>query len=429
MAIEITMPQLGESVTEGTVGSWLVKEGEKVEEYQPLLEIITDKVDTEFPSPASGVVLRILVTEGETVAVGTLLAYIGEQGEEVPEAAPAEPAPAEPVAAEPEPAAAPRPEPATAAPSPPGRRFSPVVARIAAEHGVNLVDVSGTGRGGRVTKKDILAYVELMEEPWRPREVEAGLFFREPGKPAEEGEERRAPERPATSAEPGEVLRLTPMRKAIAEHMVRSKQTSAHVTTVFQVDMTRVQSHREALKNRFQQQEGVPLTYTTYFVEASVAALKEVPIVNATLTEDGILARKEINIGLAVALEEGLIVPVIKNADDKSSRRLAREIYDLANRARNKQLVPDDVAGGTFTITNHGVAGSLFATPIINQPQAAILGVGAIEKRPLVIDEAIAIRPAAYLSLTFDHRIFDGSVADRFLAEIVRYLESYPSPR
>ncbi len=429
MAVEITMPQLGESVTEGTVGTWLVKEGEKIEEYQPLLEIITDKVDTEFPSPAAGVVLRILVAEGETVAVGTLLAYIGEQGEEVPETAPAEPARAEPVAAAAAAAAAPRPAPATSAPAPTSRRISPVVARIAAEHGVDLEQVSGTGRGGRITKKDILAYVELMKEPWRPREVEAGLFFREPGKPAEEAEERRARVRLPSPAEPGEVLGLTPMRKAIAEHMVRSKQTSAHVTTVFQADLSRVYSHRETLKDRFQRQEGVPLTYTTYFVEASVAGLKELPIVNATFTEDGILVHEEINIGIAVALDDGLIVPVLKNADDKSFRRLAREIYDVANRARDKQLVPDDVAGGTFTITNHGVAGSLLATPIINQPQAAILGVGAIEKRPLVVDDAIAIRPAAYLSLTFDHRIFDGSVADRFLAEIVHHLEHYPSPR
>jgi 2-oxoglutarate dehydrogenase E2 component (dihydrolipoamide succinyltransferase) len=389
MAVEIKMPQLGETVVEGTIGKWLKQVGDRVEKYEPLLEVITDKVDSEIPSPAEGVLLKILVPEGETVQAGTVIALLGEEGEEV--------------------APAPPPGPAEVARTKPRRppRISPVVARIAAEHDVDLSQVKGTGRGGRVTKKDILRFIEEREKvaPEAP-----------PAPP-------KVPEAPAPI--PGEVIELTPMRRAIAEHMVRSKRTAPHVTTVMEVDMSRVVAFREAHKEEFRQREGFNLTYTPFFVQAVVAGLKAVPIVNSTLTDEGIVIRKEINIGIAVAVDEGLIVPVIKHADEKSLLKLAREVNDLATRAREKRLSPDDVQGGTFTITNHGVGGSLFATPIINQPQAAILGVGAITKRVVVVNDAIAIRPMCFLSLTFDHRVLDGAVADRFLARVKEYLENF----
>ncbi len=386
MATEIKMPQLGESVVEGIIGKWLKKVGDRVEKYEPLLEVITDKVDSEIPSPAEGVLLKILVPEGETVKAGTVIALLGEEGEEEVTPSPA-PAPAEEAEARPR--------------RPP--RISPVVARIATEHDVALSQVKGTGRGGRVTKKDILRFIEE----------------REKAAPAP----ARPPEAPPPV--PGEVIQLTPMRRTIAEHMVRSKHTAPHVTTVMEVDMSRVVAFREGHKEEFRRREGFNLTYTPFFVQAVVAGLKAVPIVNSTFTEEGIVVKKEINIGVAVAVEEGLIVPVIKHADEKSLLKLAREVNDLATRAREKRLSPDDVQGGTFTITNHGVGGSLLATPIINQPQAAILGVGAITKRVVVVDDAIAIRPMCFLSLTFDHRVLDGAVADRFLARVKDYLENF----
>ncbi|MBI3361558.1 MAG: 2-oxo acid dehydrogenase subunit E2 [Chloroflexi bacterium] len=415
MLTKVIMPQLGESVVEGTVSKWLKREGETTKEFEPLIEVTTDKVDTEIPSPATGTLLKIYVTEGTTVRAGTLLAYVGQAGESLPEGVPA-------VAPQPAHAARVAPSPLPSATQDLGF-ISPVVAKIAAEHGVDLAQVKGTGQGGRVTKKDVLAFVEgrgaipTAEIPaWE--QPGYGELFR----PTEEvfGLAKTAAPTPA----PGTAIPLSNIRKSIAEHMVRSKHTSPHVTSVMEVDMSRVVAHREAQKAIFAR-DGVNLTFTAYFVVASVAALKQYPIVNSSWGADKILLKKEINIGVAAAIDEGLIVPVIKDADRKSLLKIAAELNDLAQRARNKQLKPDEVAGGTFTITNHGVAGSLFATPIINQPQCAILGVGVIEKRVKVIDDAIAIRPMVYLSLTFDHRILDGAIADYFLAKVKEALEKW----
>jgi 2-oxoisovalerate dehydrogenase E2 component (dihydrolipoyl transacylase) len=440
MATQVVMPQLGESVVEGTVGKWLIAEGEEIKEYEPLLEVLTDKVDTEIPAPASGVLLKILVAEGTTVTAGTLLAFIGEAGETAPEGV----APA----ARTEPAA----EATTKVESaggngqerqkPSGRGMvTPVVAKIAAEQGIDLasVDIRGTGRGGRITKKDILAYIEQVKIGG-PAEEELAPWER-PGtgelfKPTEEVKPvapAPAPERvkaePPPAPLPGEVLPLTPMRKAIAEHMVRSVHTSAHVTTVMEADMSRVVAYREHHKAEFQRREGLKLTFTPFFIQAMIEGLKAIPQANSSFTDEGILLHRPINIGVAVALESGLIVPVVKDADKLSLSGLQLAVTDLAERARTKQLKPDEVQGGTFTLTNHGVAGSLFATPIINQPQAGILGVGAIQKRPVVVTvegtDSIAIKPMCYLSFTFDHRIMDGALADRFLAKVVEVLESW----
>lgn len=444
------MPQLGESVVEGTVTKWLKQEGERVEEFEPLLEVNTDKVDTEIPSPAAGTLLKIYVQEGETVAAGTLLALIGEPEETVPEA----PAPAREPAKEPAQAAT-----ATAhdggarqaAAPKPGRQeglgfISPVVARIAAEHNIDLTQVKGTGRGGRITKKDVLAYLEAQKRT-APAPEAAPAPWEQPGtgelfRPTEEvfgpkAPAERAAAAPPPSAEapaPGQVIPLDPVRKAIAEHMVRSKHTSPHVTTVMEADLSRVVAHREANKEAFAR-DGIRLTFTAYFAAATVEALRAVPQVNSSWSEQGIVLHPRVHLGIAVSLgEQGLIVPVIRDADQKSLRGLAQAIQDLSDRARARQLKPEEVQGGTFTITNHGVSGSLFATPIINQPQCGILGVGQIQKRVVVVEtpapgggtmDALAIRPMVYLSFTFDHRILDGAVADRFLAEVVRRLENW----
>ena len=400
MPTKILMPQLGESVVEGTISKWLKAEGDTVNEFEPLIEVTTDKVDTEIASPGSGTLLKVYVAEGTTVKAGTLLAYLGQPGEALPDGTP-----------ETAPTTAP-PAAGAAAPASQDLGFiSPVVSKIAAEQGVNLAQVKGTGAGGRITKKDALAFVEARA---------AGAAEPAPAEPLR-------PKPPAAS--PAEVVAgasipLTNIRRAIAEHMVRSKRTSPHVTTVMEVDLSRVVAHREAHKAQFTR-DGVKLTFTPYFVVASVAALKAFPIVNSSWGEDRILLKKEVHIGVAAATEEGLIVPVIKNADQKSLLKIAAELNDLAERARHKQLKPDDVAGGTFTITNHGVSGSLFATPIISQPQCAILGVGLVEKRVKVIDDAIAIRPMVYLSLTFDHRIIDGAIGDYFLAKVKEALEKW----
>lgn len=450
MTTQVIMPQLGESVVEGTVGKWLVAEGETIQEYEPLLEVVTDKVDTEIPAPASGVLLKIVVPEGATVNAGTVLAFIGEPGEAVPEGG----------------APAARAESAVEATSEvessdgnghKGERRSargvitPVVAKMAAEHGIDLaaVDIRGSGRGGRITKKDMLAYIERVKVG-SPAEEELAPWER-PGtgelfKPTEEGVKPTAPAptpafqvtdraraeapRPTTPASlAGEVVSLTPMRQAIAEHMVRSVHTSPHVTTVMEADMSRVVAQREQWKGEFQRREGLKLTFTPYFIQAIVEGLKAVPEANSSFTDQGILLHRQINIGVAVALESGLIVPVVRDADRLSLSGLQRAVSDLAERARARQLKPDEVQGGTFTLTNHGVAGSLFATPIINQPQAGILGVGAIQKRPVVVTvegvDSIAIKSMCYLSFTFDHRIMDGALADRFLARVVEVLENW----
>ncbi len=434
------MPQLGESVTEGTIGRWLKRPGETVAKYEPLLEVITDKVDTEVPAPEAGTLLEILVAEGETVRVGTVIARIGAPEEAATIAQPATPL-EQPAPVAPQPAAAP--PPAIAQPAADGTArsgfISPVVARLAAEHGLDLTRISGTGQGGRVTKQDVLRYLEtrqaeapvasppapvapappVVEAPPAPAPVTAAP-------PVVEAPPAPAPVVATFLPEDAELVPLTPMRRSIAEHMERSVRTAPHVTTVMEADLSRVVAHREANKAAFERQ-GARLTFTPYFVQAVVAGLQRVPVMNGRFTEAGIVLNRRIHIGVAVALDEGLLVPVIRDADEKNLLGLARIVNDLAERARTRRLAPDETQGGTFTITNHGVSGSLFATPIINQPQAAILGVGAIVKRPVVVTQhgvdAIAIKPMCYLSLTFDHRVADGATADAFLAAVKAALE------
>jgi 2-oxoisovalerate dehydrogenase E2 component (dihydrolipoyl transacylase) len=406
MTTKIIMPEMGEGVTEGTLSQWLKKEGDPVEQFEPILEIETDKVTTEAIAEERGVLLQIAVKAGTVVTSGTVLGYIGQPGETVTEApengraAPSHPSP--------------KPTPVRSGPY--TGRVSPVVGRIAAEHAVDLNQVPGTGRDGRITKRDILAYIEQREQgpPLSP-EPEPGAQNKIPI------ESTPVPPQPAAA---GEILPLTNMRRAIAAHMVMSKRTSPHVTTVFEFDFTAVAAHRRAHKAQFAQ-DGARLTFTPYIVAATVQALKQHPQVNSSWTDAGIQLKREIHIGMATALDEGLIVPVINNADGMNLLGLARAVNDLAERARYKQLQPSEVQGGTFSITNHGVTGSLFATPIINQPQCGILGIGKIEKRVKVIDDALAIRQLAYASFTFDHRILDGAAADRFVGEIKGILENW----
>lgn len=418
MAIKVVMPEMGEGVVEGTVSRWLKQVGDAVDQYEPLLEIETDKVTTEATAEEAGTLLEILIPEGETVDVGTVLATIGQPGEKPQENghAPTQ---------EPAPKLEPTPEPerpaATAVRTTAQRytgRISPVVGRIAAEHDVDLNRVNGTGRDGRITKKDILAYVEQRKSA----PISQPIPTQQAEKPKQVTPSPRHPVTPASA--PGEVVPLTNMRRSIAEHMVRSKQTSPHVTTVFEFDFTAVAQHRAAHKTQFAR-DGANLTFTAYIVAATVEALKQHPLANSTWTEAGIALKREINIGMAAAIDDGLIVPVIKGADGMNLLGLARTINDLTERARNKQLQPGDVQGGTFSITNHGTSGSLFATPIINQPQCGILGVGKIEKRVKVINDAIAIRPLAYVSFTFDHRILDGKTADDFVSSIKQVIENW----
>jgi len=424
MPAKLLMPLLGESVTEATVTKWLKSTGDKVEEYEPILEVNTDKVDTEIPSPTSGVILAVLVNEGEVVQVGALLGWIGQPGEAIPEESAAEQPVAVSTAALPS-------VPSVAATSPqpaPPRELgfiSPVVAKIAAEQNVDLSKVPGTGMGGRITKIDIEAYLEARKQaPTIP-----GTITQPAPTPSVSPVTVITPAI-STLAGTYTVIPQTPMRKAIAEHMVMSEHTAPHVSTIMEVDMSCVVDHRNVNKQTFSS-EGVNLTFTTYFVAASVAALKSYPLVNSSWSEEGVRIYNAINIGMATALgEEGLIVPVIRNADNLSLLGIARTVNDLSNRARAHKLQPDEVKSGTFTITNHGVTGSLFATPIINQPQCAILGVGVIQKRPVVINDdnlgdVIAIRPMMYLSLTFDHRIIDGAIADYFLAKVVDTLQKW----
>jgi 2-oxoglutarate dehydrogenase dihydrolipoamide succinyltransferase (E2 component) len=434
MPTKVTMPQLGESVVEGTLTRWLKSVGEQVEEYEPLLEVNTDKVDSEIPSPISGTLLEILVPEGTTVQAGELLALIGDDDEaeagEQEDAAPPVQSTANGDGVEqkkaPQPARAAETD---AAPAAVGRSelgfISPVVAKISSEHNLDLREVTGTGQGGRITKKDVLAYLEEREAAPKPaasQEFQADSGLEKAGRPKERG----FVPAPLPSQIPGEVMPLTPVRRAIAEHMVLSKHTSPHVTTVMEADLSRIVKHRETHKEAFAR-DGIKLTYTAYFVAAIVSGLQAYPLVNSSWSEEGIQIHKQINIGMATALGEGgLIVPVIKDADGLSLKGLARMINDLANRARQKQLQPQEVKGGTFTLTNHGTSGSLFATPIINQPQCGILGIGALQKRVVVIDDAIAIRPMVYLTLTFDHRILDGAIADYFLGKVVESLQNGP---
>lgn len=431
MPVQVLMPQLGESVHEGTISRWLKAPGDPVQEFEPLLEINTDKVDTEVPSPATGKLLQILSPAGAVVKVGTLLALIATLEEEGKAEVSPIPSSTSPVTtAEPPAGLAYAAEPVQTGTAHQGGMgfISPVVAKIAAEQGVDLSQVTGTGLGGRITKRDVLAYLEKRSQAQPAHPAEAAVF---PSAPPAVKPEAIVPSAPMVSAEipPGEIIPLTPVRRSIAEHMVLSKHTSPHVTTIMEVDLSKVLAHRQANKEAFAR-NGVNLTFTAYFIAAAVAALKAYPIVNSSWTDEGIRLHSEINIGMATSLgEAGLIVPVIRRADELSLLGLARAINDLASRARSRQLKPEEVKGGTFTITNHGISGSLFATPIINQPQCGILGVGAIQKRPVVIEspagDALAIRPMVYLGLTFDHRILDGASADAFLAKVVAELRDW----
>jgi 2-oxoglutarate dehydrogenase E2 component (dihydrolipoamide succinyltransferase) len=461
-AVDVVMPQMGVSVSEGTVTRWLKQEGEQVEADEALLEISTDKVDTEVPSPASGTLTQILVQEGETVDVGTKLGQIGgTAGGEAPAAPAAEPevpAPAEtpePAAEEPEPpapepAAAPAPAAAAPAPSGNGKAFvSPVVARIASEHGVDPAKVPGTGSGGRVTKKDILAFVEsggaqqqtapapAAEPAQADAPATAPPAAPAPPAPAEEAAPPAKPPAPAPVAAgetlPGETLEpITAMRRGIADHMRRSLDTSAHVTSAIEVDFSRIVAVRDRLKKEYQAAYGVNPTYLAFVAKASVETLRDYPYVNAEMRGDSIVTRSFVNLGIAVELAEGkgLIVPVIRNAEGLNLLGLARGIAEIAAKARNKQLVPDDVQGGTFTITNPGGYGTFHGTPVISQPQSAILGTYALVKRPWVVEDelgqdVIAIRPLMNITLTYDHRLVDGALAGRFLRDLRERLEGW----
>lgn len=410
MATKVLVPLLGEGIEEVTVTKWLKQEGDSVNELEPLLEVNTDKVDTEIPAPASGTVLKILAEEGVPAKVGSVLALIGKPGESVEGSSESSTTTAEPKVENRKSASS---YPETLDVQPSTRQdigfISPVVAKVAAEHGVNLQQVHGTGLGGRITKNDVLSFVEAgkktMHQP--PQSIVQRLPFI------------------VSPTDGDQLIKHTPIRKQIAEHMVMSKHTSPHVLTVMEADMSRVVKHRSANKEMFAR-DGVNLTFTAYFMMAIVAGLKAYPNVNSSWSDEGILVHKAVNIGMATSLgEDGLIVPVIKEADNLSLLAMARAVNDLAHRARSKKLQPDDVKGGTFTLTNHGISGSLFAFPVINQPQCGILGVGAMQKRVVVIDDAIAIRPMVYLSFVFDHRILDGASADWFLMKVKDTLENW----
>ena len=433
-AVDVVMPQMGVSVSEGTITKWLKQEGEQIEADEPLLEISTDKVDTEVPSPASGVVTQILVQEGETVEVGTKLAQIGGSA-----AAPATPAPPEPAtqaaaqeadapsyAETPQPVQQPQSQPEAATAN--GKAFvSPVVARIAAEHNVDPGQVQGSGRGGRVTKQDILKFVES-----------GGAQAAQPAAPAAPAP-AAAPAKPAAApvaageTQPGETVEpMTAMRRGIAEHMRRSLDTGAHVTSAIEVDMSRVVAAREQLKKEYQSAYGVNPTYLAFIGRATVDTLREYPYVNCEIRGDSIVTRSFVNLGIAVELQDGkgLIVPVLRNAETMNLLGIAKGIADIARKARDKQLMPDDVQGGTFTITNPGGYGTFHGTPVISQPQSAILGTYALVKRPWVIqdelgNDVIAIRPLMNITLTYDHRLVDGAYAGRFLRDLRARLEGW----
>ena len=419
MATKVLVPLLGEGVEEVTVTKWLKQEGDSIDELEPLLEVNTDKVDTEIPAPASGVVLKILMEEGTPAKVGEVLAVIGKTGESVEDAGEPEVKKDKKVVRSEQSDSAVEGHPSTTiSPTHAARDLgfiSPVVAKIAAEQGVNLQEVPGTGLNGRITKRDVLAFVESGQ----PTAVSAQSAPHIPH-----------PAQTAIPAQGDQLIKHSVIRKQIAEHMVMSKHTSPHVLTVMEVDMSKVVAHRNANKATFAR-DGVNLTYTAYFMQAIVAGLKAYPNANSSWTEEGLLIHSAINIGMATSLgEEGLIVPVIKGADALSLLGMARTVNDLANRARSKKLSPDDVKGGTFTLTNHGISGSLFAFPVINQPQCGILGVGVMQKRAVVVtdtegNDSIAIRPMVYLSFVFDHRILDGASADWFLMKVKETLENW----
>jgi len=444
MPTNVIMPQMGESIFEGTLTKWLKRPGDRVERDEPLFEISTDKVDAEIPSPAAGILSKALVQEGQTVQINTVVAEIEAAGaqpaaQDRAAAQPAEQAGRGPVAA---PVSAPPPgapaarEPAVEFPgrAPGEARSSPLVRKLAAEHGIEVAKVRGTGLGGRVTKSDILNYIEAQKAA--PKKAVVGAPAAAP--PIPELAPAAAP-RPAVPAAPApgapappsariEVVPMSVMRQKIAARMVESRRTSAHVQNVFRVDMTNIVKLREQWKEEFERRNGVKLTYMPFICRAAISALKAFPTVNASLEGTNLLIKKDVNLGIAVALDWGLIVPVIKNAEEKNFLGLARATRNLAERARAKKLSPDEVQGGTFTITNPGQFGAMFGLPIILQPQLAILGVGAIHKEPVVIDDAIAIRSVVHVSLSYDHRVIDGAVADQFMAHVKRALESWEEP-
>jgi 2-oxoglutarate dehydrogenase E2 component (dihydrolipoamide succinyltransferase) len=440
---DVVMPQMGESIVEGTLTKWLKKPGEHVERDEPLFEISTDKVDTEIPSPAAGTLSEVLVEEGKTVGINTIVARIEDGGNgagaRTKSAQPAQSAPPPPVPRQ----AAPEAETPTQEmiqPSPAAHQvedtapatgpLSPLVRKMVREHNIDLSRVTGTGSGGRITKQDIEAYLAQQAQPAaaaRPVAAQPAAVQPTAVQPAAARPAKTATEGPLapvgqakTRIEP-----MSAMRIKIAEHMVLSKRTSAHVTTIHKVDMTKVAKVRERHKAGFQAQYGFSLTYLPFITRAAVVALRHYPIINASIDGNNIIYHNEINIGIAVALENGLIVPVIRNADEKNVLGLQRSIVDLAGRARARQLKPEEVQGGTFSITNFGSFGSVIATPVINQPQVAILGAGMVEKTPVVIDDAIAIRSISYVSLTFDHRLIDGALADQFVAKAKQVLEEW----
>ena len=425
MPTDIVMPQMGESIFEGTITKWLKKPGDKVQRDEPLFEISTDKVDAEIPAPASGVLQDIKVSEGNTVQVNTVVGTIAGDGEAAAPAS-AKPASAPRAAATPAKteAAPSKASPALAAPQAAHEeedhaRSSPLVRKIAREHNVNLSQVSGTGLGGRITKQDIMAFLERQETAATPAAASTAPLT--PSRPT-------APPLPA--AIPGDLVAMTQMRKIIMQRMVESRRTSAHVHSMFEVDMSRIVQLRNKTKTAFEQRHGARLTFMPFFVRAAIIALQQFPIVNSSVEGEAIRYHRHVNAGIAVALDWGLIVPVLKNADELNFLGLQRGITDLGERARSKKLKPEEVEGSTFTITNPGQFGAVFGLPIINQPNSAILGVGGIMKVPLVItdndgNDSIAIRPVVHLTLGYDHRVIDGAVADQFMAFVKTTLENW----
>jgi 2-oxoglutarate dehydrogenase E2 component (dihydrolipoamide succinyltransferase) len=417
MPTDVVMPQMGESIFEGTITKWLKKPGDKVQRDEPLFEISTDKVDAEIPAPASGILQEIKVSEGNTVQVNTVVGVIGD-GSAASASAPAKaaapaPSPGAPASAKKEAPAPPLAPTASASENEEDSdvRSSPLVRKLAREHNVDLAKVSGTGTGGRVTKQDVLDFVEHRTAPVTapaPRQASA----------------------PSPAVIPGDLVPMSKMRQIIAQRMIESRRTSAHVHCMFEVDMTRIVNLRNKLKNGFEQRYGARLTFMPFFVRAAIIALQQYPIVNSSLEGDSIRYHQHVNAGIAVALDWGLIVPVLKNADELNFLGLQRGITDLGERARSKKLMPADVEGATFTITNPGQFGAVFGLPIINQPNVAIMGVGGITKQPLVITDkdgtdSIAIRSVVHLTLGYDHRIVDGAVADQFMAVVKKALENW----
>ena len=447
MKVDMIMPQMGESIAEATISKWLKKPGDKVEKDEIILEISTDKVDSEIPSPSSGTLSELLFKEGDVVPVKTKIAVIDtEGGASVAASKPAAPAAAPTPAAshtsptQAQPAAPARPQPvASTSHSDSGKFYSPLVRELAAKHNISageLDTIAGTGTGGRVSKQDLLSYVENRGGGQAVQMTQAApAYAAQPAPAAPKPAAKSAPAAQAMpsldwSAEGTKVVPMDNMRQAIAEHMVRSKHTSPHVYSVQEVDMSKVAKWRAKHKADFERQEGFGLSFTPFFLEAAVRALLQYPLVNSSVDGKTVVMKRHINLGCAVALgNSGLIVPVIKKSEERNIVGLARSLNDLAARARNKKLLPDDVMGGTFTVTNPGVFGTMIGTPIINQPQVAILCLGAIKKRPVVIDDMIAIREVCYLTLSYDHRIIDGSLGGQFLAFIREYLENWDLER